>query len=397
MQIDLSPKQIDAIWNSLRQPLKIGKGMNNSQLIAEIVQRGWAYYADIEDIFYLTDKRLDALRYDIPVETWCQIFRLPYATVYDRPRVSQTSVLGHNAVATADTAALLIELERLGYAVDPDPLVALLIDSIKKCELLTNPQLAILWYAKTRHKSPPVFLSVDGGLQRRQEIGSFKTATNYTIKAWSDENGEVCTIEVHSPKFRNRPPPKKELCKICGYEWYRGDPDSSALHRRVHKKRLAYLEPEPLPEFVSEKDNAKDAELVTTVSPKWKHREIYRRAVAFKREFAYDFIQWQSAKGDDDAHVHGFLLASEKNVIAGACAFRKREDQGQSWWTLQWIWIAPKFRRSGILSRYWPEFRERFGDFHVEAPVSEAMQAFLENVGDNHLMDLTVIRETENA
>ncbi len=34
-------------------------------------------------------------------------------------------------------------------------------------------------------------------------------------------------------------------------------------------------------------------------------------------------------------------------------------------------------RRKGIVGQRWQGFIERFGDFEIEAPVSEAMQSFL--------------------
>lgn len=39
-----------------------------------------------------------------------------------------------------------------------------------------------------------------------------------------------------------------------------------------------------------------------------------------------------------------------------------------------------------LLSSRWHFFRERFGDFYVEGPVSESLQSFLAKRGDGHLM-----------
>jgi hypothetical protein len=131
-----------------------------------------------------------------------------------------------------------------------------------------------------------------------------------------------------------------------------------------------------------------DAELVTTHSAVWKHREIFHRAQAFRREFGYDFPQWESPTGDNDTNVHGFLFTNDSGAIVGACAFRQRTtDTGQSFWGLQWVWICPKARRTGVLIGRWSMFRKRFGDFFIEAPVSETMQKFLAKVGDTALME----------
>jgi hypothetical protein len=92
-------------------------------------------------------------------------------------------------------------------------------------------------------------------------------------------------------------------------------------------------------------------------------------------------VQW-GYKGDDDPKVHGFLFNDDSAVfghgaIAGACAFRWREWKNHPpSWGLQWIWVAPKARRHGILSRRWPMLRQRFGDFVLEPPLSAAMAEF---------------------
>ena len=70
-------------------------------------------------------------------------------------------------------------------------------------------------------------------------------------------------------------------------------------------------------------------------------------------------------------------------------SFRWREVEDRSepgCWGLDWVWVCPPGRRSGVLSRVWPMLRERFGDFHVEGPVSDAMQAFLTRRGETFLM-----------
>jgi hypothetical protein len=81
-------------------------------------------------------------------------------------------------------------------------------------------------------------------------------------------------------------------------------------------------------------------------------------------------------------------MSDAEGRILGAISFRWREPRDEpAFWGLQWVWIAPKMRRRGILSSRWAVFRERFGDFVVESPVSETMQAFLSKHGDTHLMD----------
>jgi hypothetical protein len=150
---------------------------------------------------------------------------------------------------------------------------------------------------------------------------------------------------------------------------------------------MRYLDPQPHPQMLEAREHPGEIELVTSQSPAWKHEEMYIRASAFRREFHYDFVQWGSRTGDNDPKVHGFLFCDERSAIVGACAFRHRQGTTGEHWALQWIWICPRCRRQGLLKQRWPELRRRFGDFLVEAPVSEAMKAFLLSQGDSHLAE----------
>jgi hypothetical protein len=79
--------------------------------------------------------------------------------------------------------------------------------------------------------------------------------------------------------------------------------------------------------------------------------------------------------------------ANDAGAIVGACAFRWREySDAPAAWALQWVWVCPKARRTGVLRARWRSFRERYGDFHIEPPVSAAMQGFVRAMGDAALL-----------
>jgi hypothetical protein len=119
--------------------------------------------------------------------------------------------------------------------------------------------------------------------------------------------------------------------------------------------------------------------------PKWKRQEVYDRALEFKRELGYDFPQWALDAGHDPDAV-GFLFSDDDGRIIGACSFRPQSHPGERPWRLDWIWLCPSARRKGHLDRQWDRFRQRFGVFDVEPPISEAMQAFLRKRGCAHLI-----------
>lgn len=122
---------------------------------------------------------------------------------------------------------------------------------------------------------------------------------------------------------------------------------------------------------------------VTVQSPRTHRRAVYHLASYFLREMQYGFLQYGYDGDEDDPDHVAFLwvhpeatgMSWEFRVpCVGACCFRLREEYGTA---MQWAWMHPFFRRQGLLANAWPQFVEEFGDFAVEAPVSDPMKAFL--------------------
>lgn len=168
-----------------------------------------------------------------------------------------------------------------------------------------------------------------------------------------------------------------EACQLCGLTYAKGSEDDLAFHRSYHAQIARVVDPRPLKRFADRLNGVADPELVTKVSDLWMHKEMHDRARAFRREFGYDSIQW--ADGIDHSHnPHGFLMRGTtgrgENCIVGACAFREFSPDE---WTLTWAWVCPEARHTGVLSRRWQDFLWRFGDFHIDAPLSASMKQFI--------------------
>jgi hypothetical protein len=348
---------------------------------------GWILRYAIEDLLMAMDSRLDS--YDAGnVGAVLKMFELSTQSVARRPRKLSTGVVLDVALPIADFAQLLIHLEQLGFRVDPDPLIRLLLPMVAQKAILTQSELSIFWYERQRHRGEPLTIALDS--KKYVPFGEtleWKLNNGYRLEARINEDKSIDWLTAHAPKYRRRPAPVRTVCPECGVEYYRGDTDSSAAHRREHRIKMRYFDPQPHPKLLETADKHSSVTLVNTFSPPWMHLEMYERALAFKREFKYDFTQWGSRKGDNDPDVHGYLFANEGGAIVGACSFRLRQHDNESWWALQWVWLSPRHRREGHLSRHWRALREKHGDFFVEPPVSEAMQAFLERQGDGSLMD----------
>lgn len=385
--IDLA--ELEDIVNSLKTTLRQRQPEIVKSCLTKVVENGFASNSDITDIFYYSDNRLDTNVHVTSVERWCEIFSIPLQCYYRRPQGNESFVWGSTGVSTEDLAELLIMIERIGYSIDPLPLITMLLPKLVGRAYVTDAELSILLYEKKRHKMDSIFFRVKsddkGEGHRKQKL---KTATGYKVEVILNKYGKPVQLTIKAPKHRLKPDPKLTVCEACGYEWYRGDPESSAAHRKEHKKRLKYLDPKPNRRFCKGSQDQDDLFPVTANSPRWVHGEIYLRALAFKRELKYDFVQWSYSKYDIDPNDRGYLFINSDNVAVGACAFRLIANEISSYWSLQWVWITPTYRRSGILTKHWKTLRQFHGDFSLENPVSDAMVAFVSKNGDQNLLNI---------
>lgn len=172
-------------------------------------------------------------------------------------------------------------------------------------------------------------------------------------------------------------------CSECGLTYVSGLPCDDHYHNIIHHKCVTTLR--PVPSRALKAAILKDPEIVWVkyLSPRWQRLAVHRRAKAFKREFRYDFVQWD-IYGDPDAIA--YLFSDDDCRIIGACCFRPASREHPEKMMLDWIWICPEARRQGWLSKHWNIFLERFGEFKIAAPISNEMQAFLRKRGLDHLI-----------
>jgi hypothetical protein len=148
---------------------------------------------------------------------------------------------------------------------------------------------------------------------------------------------------------------------------------------------MAVLTPRPEPRIAAALNRGADPTIVSPFSPVWAQKAMYERAYRFHQEAGYR-IMWEE-NGELDWTAIGHLLLDDTGIfdtttIVGAAAFRFGEwTVGPPCWELQWIWITPKVRRCGILTRVWPTFVDRYGNFFIEPPLSTAMKSAVAKFG----------------
>lgn len=361
------------LYSRLKQPRKALKVAAIGRWRDQAFSEGWLAAVDVEDLLADFDDRL----WRVDNRAVAALFRVPVTTLFHRPRSRSSSVSGQGAYLLPDLISLLAGFERLGFDVDPAPWAEGHRLSLASKDRLTGTELTVWWYPQCRHKAEPVEIWPDDPPHRIWSLREERLVTpaGYRATARLDAEGKAHALSVAAPKHRRRKDPVETVCADCGHTWWRGDPESSRMHRRVHKKEMAIRAPAPDARLLAALDGKARPEEVLPDSPQWKHDLVYERAVRFRREFGYDFVQWSRTKRDDKAVAYVFADdtgAFGRGAPVGACAFRLRGHV----WTLDWVWVIPTARRKGVLRRRWPAFREKFGKFALEYPTSDAMEAF---------------------
>lgn len=117
--------------------------------------------------------------------------------------------------------------------------------------------------------------------------------------------------------------------------------------------------------------------------------EVFARY--FKKEFGFDFVQYEASEHLlSNNKYEGFLftelawdhLEEDKptpyRLYGGGCMrWRKFHDKEASW-VLDWVWLHPFFRHRGEFQKHWNYLKTQYGDFAIEPPISADMQKFLE-------------------
>ncbi len=305
-------------------------------------------------------------------------FDLYVQGIFPRPEYLGDEVEGERGLMAVDATAFLVLLEAMGVEVDPSRLVDPLIAQIGDRKLLTGTEYDILHYRHALGKQR-IRLSSDATLldgQNTQQTHKDLIGNRYTVCSRGDM---PYSLEICGPKFREPKPREAVTCDICGMLYVTNHPGDARRHKTTHDRVIRRLNPKPSARLQKRVATGIGGELVDSNAPLWMHGEVYERAAAFRKEFGYDVIQWPGSSAvRAPSEWRGHLFAGPGGEIAGACAFMHTTSiklEGE--WSLQWIWIAPKFRRTGLLEARWPDLLKRYGDFDLEKPLSPAMEAFL--------------------
>lgn len=120
-------------------------------------------------------------------------------------------------------------------------------------------------------------------------------------------------------------------------------------------------------------------------APKTVRDVVQRYATYFRREFRYDFVQYNATEQYVLKQTRPFLI--EDNVYSSGRYIGAGRFEWMNWkdaphgWCLMWIWIHPYYRNRGVLSGLWPTFEAWCPNFYIDTPISPPMDGFLKKRG----------------
>ena len=198
---------------------------------------------DLEDALLRTDQRLH--RHGLKPELLTVLLDLPWRWIYHRPVSRFDEPAGFRSLFAAEVGGLLIFLERLGFAVDPEPLCALLRSKLAVSSLLTSPELEVLFHDQTALRTPPLTLAINPSRNFGKTTHKLRTERGYRAEYAVGDDGVPIWLTVRAPKHRRRPEPTLTKCPECGVSYMKGSPSDEKQHRATHRLRRKATHPEP--------------------------------------------------------------------------------------------------------------------------------------------------------
>lgn len=163
----------------------------------------------------------------------------------------------------------------------------------------------------------------------------------------------------------------KGACPVCNLTYVL--PEDVAYHRSFHRRVLCAFEPQPNKYLARKFDRNGQFIPVRHFSSSYLRKRLANIARTFKREFGSDFTPYDEI-GDD---CYGFLIVDEDGRARGGFVVRWMDYQNaSSRWVLNWIWIAPAYRRKGLLKATWDFVKGHFPSIEPDPPFSDKAANF---------------------
>ncbi|MDD1962915.1 GNAT family N-acetyltransferase [Pseudomonas sp. 39004] len=377
MDYTISRKALEGLCRILKEDRRENSSGRTSAIERKLAENGYISLIELTDKLGMEERRGGGV-IEYILQDLISALGIPTLTLCYRPEQVGDEPYPFEGFSEIDVAHLLIQLEHLGLQVDPSSLVHKLADKLGSARILTESELAVIEY-EHRRSSRKIVLQVEG----------HSAAVETESTSHTDSQGMHCTVisSDHVPVRLEIQGPKHEApletpiveCSICRLSYVQNNPADERRHSTLHQERMSTINPQPDPRVIALMPVKDGSLLVEPDSPLWMHDEVLKRARAFRLEFGYDRVQWDgSSDNAASPEWRGHLFVSDEGAIAGACGFY---GEAASPPELHWIWLAPPYRRRGLLKAAWPSLTRSYGEFDLEWPIQDAMLEFVARHG----------------
>lgn len=198
MQLEIDQESLATVWTELNKPWRPGHAGPRTCHRC-VVESGWAGSVDLQDILWEMDDRADVACRRDALKFLLAPHNLHFISRYRGPFMRAKEVYGHKALRAADAAEFIMQVERLGFSVTADSLVAALRPGLLRQRYATNSELSILWYKRQRHRSVPLVAYIPNS--RATEASTLRTHSGYRATALLDGSQPVA-LRVDAPRCR---------------------------------------------------------------------------------------------------------------------------------------------------------------------------------------------------
>jgi RimJ/RimL family protein N-acetyltransferase len=110
--------------------------------------------------------------------------------------------------------------------------------------------------------------------------------------------------------------------------------------------------------------------------PSFLHEKLYGIARRFQFEMKYDQVDWAPRGYQVPEGAIGAIFSDDDGRALGGAGIYTKTPYRDVSHMIGWIWIAPDFRRKGVLTHAVPELAMRFPGAFLQCPYSDAMDRF---------------------
>lgn len=198
----------NALWAALSEAPMKTHPPRDKEMVKASTASGWMTLDDLEYFLRDRDYRLTTFFRRSERQEFVAGFGYAPKSLFKRENMTSrplSASFGQPSLPIADVANLLIDLEAIGFHIDPTEIVSTILPGIQKKDPVTDQEISVLWYKGQRFKVANNF-QVRGPKQVAfgAETKTLKLDTGHKVEAhlWAD--GQLHWMSILPPNYRSR-------------------------------------------------------------------------------------------------------------------------------------------------------------------------------------------------